>query len=69
MENLPSPPQQLPACVHARPRSSSPSAYYPLSQTSLTHTADSVDLARGMDSWCQAGPTDQMLIWCGQREG
>ena len=36
---------------------------------SLTHTAGSADLAPGMDSWCQAGQTDQLLIWCGQGEG
>lgn len=33
MENLPSPPQQLPACLHAWPGSSFPSACRPQSQT------------------------------------
>ena len=72
MENLPSPPQQRPAFLHAWPGSSFPSASRPQSQTvslslsfSLTHTAGSADLALGMDSWCQADQTDQLLIWCG----
>lgn len=71
MENLPSPPQQLPACLHARPGSSFPSACLPRSQTvSLSRTRRALQTwPPGMDSWCQAGQTDQLLIWCGQGEG
>lgn len=54
------PPASTPGCRAAAP------TCRPQSQTvSLTHTAGSADLALGRDSWCQAGQTDQLLIWCG----
>lgn len=68
MENLPSPPRQLPACLHARPRNCSPRPP-PAEPNGLSHTAGSADLAPGRDSWCQAGQIDQLLIWCGQGRG
>lgn len=63
MENLPSPPRQLPACLHARPKHLPPACRLQSPTASLTrNTAGSADLAPGRDSWCQAGQSDQLLI-------
>lgn len=71
MENLPSPPQQAARLPPRLAREQLPLCLPPPepNSLSLTHTAGSADLAPGMDSWCQASQTDQLLMWCGQGEG
>lgn len=53
MENLPSPPQQLPACLHVWPRSSSPSACLPRAKWSPAHAHSGP---------CRLGPGDGQLV-------
>lgn len=52
MENLPSPPQQLPACLHAWPRSSSP-RLPPAEPNGLSHTHSGL---------CRLGPGEGQLV-------
>lgn len=58
MENLPSPPQQRPACLHAWPGSSFPSACRPQSQT----VSLSLFLSHAHSGLCRLGPGDGQLV-------
>ena len=55
MENLPSPPQQLPACLHAQQRNCSPGCRPPCQTASLTHTQ------RVLQTWPQGGTAGARL--------
>lgn len=56
MENLPSPPRQLPACLHARPRNSSPRPAACRAKLSLSHATQ-----RALQTWPRGGTAGARL--------